>query len=189
MGQPKQLLPLGEGTVLEHTIRNFLQAGVEDVTVITGYRSEEIEESIRHLYVRCIQNPNYEKNDMLASVCMGIAEMKADTKGALICPADVPFISPSLIKRVIREMEETLCDIVVPFVNGEMGRPPLLARGMLEELAGWKKQGGLHRFLEENKEKIRQVPTEEQWILQDMDTPEAYQEILEIEKIWKKKIL
>ncbi|MDD6440968.1 MAG: nucleotidyltransferase family protein [bacterium] len=189
MGQPKQLLPLGEGTVLEHTIRNFLQAGVKDVTVITGFRREEIEESIRHLHVQCIYNPYYERNDMLASVCMGIAEMKRDTKGALISPADVPFISPSLIKQVIFEMEETSCDMVVPCVNGEMGRPPLLSRKMLEELSKWKKQGGLHRFLEENKEKIRQVSTDESWILQDMDTPEAYHQILKIEKIWKKKIL
>ena len=42
MGKPKLLLPLGQGTILEQTIDNFLNSKVNEVIVVVGYRAKEV---------------------------------------------------------------------------------------------------------------------------------------------------
>lgn len=180
MGNAKPLLPLGEGTVLERTVQNFRDAGVEDILVVTGYRGEEVRESVAHLGVRTVQNDAYAETDMLASVRLGLSKRRAEAKGCLICPGDVPLILPETIRQVIRCMEEESCKIVVPTWEKEMGRPPLFSAEMVETLLKWRGEGGLRRFLEEHRESCRFLPVEDAMICQDMDTPADYRKLWQI---------
>jgi molybdenum cofactor cytidylyltransferase len=43
MGEPKQLLRLGESTVLEQTLDNILSAGVDDVVLVLGSSADIIQ--------------------------------------------------------------------------------------------------------------------------------------------------
>lgn len=180
MGTSKPLLPLGEETVVERTIRNFKEAGVENITVVTGYRGEEVQQKAAHMSVKFVHNAAYADTDMLASVCLGIAALKKDTKGVLVCPADVPLISPQTIENVLECMEEGDCKIVVPTWQGEMGRPPLFSREAAVKLTEWKQTGGLRKFLEDHQEACRFLPVEDAMICQDMDTPEDYEKVTAI---------
>ena len=61
MGRLKSLLPLGEATVIERSIGSFLEAGVQDVRVVLGHRSEEIARVLEASGVTTIMNHEYEE--------------------------------------------------------------------------------------------------------------------------------
>ena len=42
MGQPKQLLPFGDATILERVVDALLSAGVGEVIVVLGHLAEQI---------------------------------------------------------------------------------------------------------------------------------------------------
>ena len=46
MGEVKQLLPLGESTVLERTLQNLYTANVDEIVLVLGSSAETIRERI-----------------------------------------------------------------------------------------------------------------------------------------------
>jgi len=66
------LLPWGNRTVIEHVINTFLEAGIEDLVVITGGAREQVEKAVERYAVRKVHNPNYTTGEMLSSIQCGI---------------------------------------------------------------------------------------------------------------------
>ena len=60
---PKCLLKVGRKTLLERTIENILTAGIKEIAIVVGYRTEMIREFMRQKFplqkIRLILNPNY----------------------------------------------------------------------------------------------------------------------------------
>jgi choline kinase len=60
---PKCLLKIGGKTLLERTIENILTAGIKEIALVVGYRSEMIREFMNQQFpqqrIRLILNPNY----------------------------------------------------------------------------------------------------------------------------------
>jgi molybdenum cofactor cytidylyltransferase len=59
MGRLKQLMPLGESTILEKTLDNLLGSKVSEVIVVLGHRAEEIKKIIAARPVKIALNPDY----------------------------------------------------------------------------------------------------------------------------------
>ena len=72
---PKSLLEVGEGlTLLEAQLHSLQEAGIVDVTIIVGYRAEQIEAKL-HKYkkdfnINTVYNPFYDVSNNLLSVWM-----------------------------------------------------------------------------------------------------------------------
>lgn len=47
MGALKQTLPLGGKTIIEVVVTHFLNAGVDEIVVVSGFRSEEVREALK----------------------------------------------------------------------------------------------------------------------------------------------
>ena len=77
---PKCLLLIDEQTLLEHQIRGLLQAGVEEIVVVTGFGAGAVERCLENMAigdvnVRCVFNPFFNVADNLASCWMARHEM------------------------------------------------------------------------------------------------------------------
>lgn len=76
---PKSLLDLGDGyTLLEHQLRSIAEAGIHDVSLVTGYRSEQIEAKIRsyaEFRFRIVYNPVYRMANNIVSAWMGLQDV------------------------------------------------------------------------------------------------------------------
>ena len=73
MGTPKQLLPFGEGTMIEQVVRTLTRSRLgKDVVVVLGHRAEEIVARVSGLPVRLAYNPDPE-GDMVSSIRCGLA--------------------------------------------------------------------------------------------------------------------
>lgn len=80
---PKSLLELGNGySLLETQLRSIQACGVRDVTLVTGYRSEQIEAKLRHyrdFNFTIIFNPFYRLTNNLVSAWLGLKDAQEET--------------------------------------------------------------------------------------------------------------
>lgn len=177
MGEFKPLLTLAGATVLERTIGLFLEAGVADIRVVTGHRSDELRPIIRRLGVREILNPHY-ADGMFSSVQAAVATLDDEVEAFFVHPVDLPLVRPSTVRRLVKGYREGQSGIVYPAFLGRRGHPPLISGWLAPEIARWSGAAGLHGILVEWEGVAHEVEVADEQILRDMDTPDDYRSLL-----------
>jgi molybdenum cofactor cytidylyltransferase len=175
MGRPKQLLPLGDRTVIEHCISSIVTAGIEEIIVVLGPEHREIEELIRALpVVRAINEQK--ESEMAESVRTGLKAVSADVTGVLICLADHPLVLPETIRAVVALHRDNPEAIVIPSLNQKRGHPTLFPGSIIKEIF---LKNSLREVVDDNEGKIRYLDVKDEGVLLDMDTTEDYERVLE----------
>lgn len=174
MGQPKMLLPWGELTVIEHVITTFLNAGVEDVIVITGGAHEQVEKITAPYSIRRIYNEDYARGEMLSSLQRGLMAMSNQAQAALIGLGDQPQVQEASVRRVCEAYQENRSSLVVPSFQRRRGHPWLVARLLWDELLQIRPPQSPRDFLNRHADEIHYVEADTPSILADLDTPEDY---------------
>ena len=72
----KPLMRLNGFPMIQMTVQSLRNGGIEDITVVTGCRAQEMEEALRPLHVRIVENREFASTDMLASVRMGLLQIR-----------------------------------------------------------------------------------------------------------------
>jgi len=116
MGQPKQLLPWGKTTLLNHAINEAKKIS-EHVFVVLGANKELIESSLNS-QVEIIRNPNWE-NGMGTSITYGISilDKNEEFDSVLIMLADQPLLDSTYLNNLKKLFltEECLLFLIVQF--------------------------------------------------------------------------
>ena len=175
MGQPKMLLPWGDLTVIEHVVVTFLNAGVEEIVVITGGAREQVEKAIVQYPVKGIYNKNYADGEMLSSLQCGLRAMSHQAQAALIGLGDQPQVQERSVRSVCEAYQEKKPRLVVPSFQMRRGHPWLVARPLWDELLQMKSPASPRDFLNRHASEIHYVETDTPSILADLDTPDDYQ--------------
>jgi CTP:molybdopterin cytidylyltransferase MocA len=175
MGRPKQLLPLGDRTIIEHCIRSIAAAGIEEIIVVLGPGRREIEELIQSLPVLFAINDQKE-SEMADSVRTGLKKISADATGVLICLVDHPLVLPETIEAVVALHRDNPEAIVIPSLNQKRGHPTLFPGSIIKEIF---LKNSLREVIDDNEGKIRYLDVKDEGVLLDMDTTEDYAQILE----------
>jgi choline kinase len=106
---PKCLLDLSGRSMLEWQLAGLVSAGVREVVVVTGFRSDQVEKVLERitppgLAVRTLFNPFYKVADNLASCWLVRAEL---TGPSLILNGDTLF-EPSVARRLLDAPEAAI---------------------------------------------------------------------------------
>ena len=86
----KLLLPYNGKTVIATVVENILNAGLEEVIVVTGHEEEKLRMALQDMTVLFAPNPRY-LTGMTSSIQEGIR--KAQGKGYMICLSDMVLIN------------------------------------------------------------------------------------------------
>jgi CTP:molybdopterin cytidylyltransferase MocA len=178
MGEFKPLLPLGGTTVIERAVSLFRGAGVDDIRVVVGHRSEELEPLLIRLGVRAIQNPRY-REGMFSSIVAGTESVVGGEAPFFVLPVDIPLVRPATVRRLLEEYEEGRDDVLFPCFQGERGHPPLIAARHAGAIVDWCGREGMREALKQWEDGSRNIEVCDEHILNDMDTPEAYARLVE----------
>jgi choline kinase len=92
--RPKCLVELGGQSLLAHQLGVLSGAGIADITVVTGYRSEQIEA----LGLPTFHNPLYAKTNMVASL-MYARELLDGSDDVLVAYADIVY-EPAVVAAI-----------------------------------------------------------------------------------------
>jgi len=175
MGRPKMLLPWGKSTVIEHVISTFLNAGIEDIVVVTGGARGQVEDAISQYPVRTIHNNDYAAGEMLSSIQCALRAMPEQAQAALIGLGDQPQIQERSVRSICEEYRDSQSRLIVPSFQMRRGHPWLVARPLWNEILALKPPESPRNFLNRHANEIHYVSLDTQSILADLDTPEDYQ--------------
>lgn len=173
-GQPKQLLPFGNKTMIQHVVDTVLNSPVEQVVVVLGYRAAEIGASIADRPVQVVVNERW-KSGLSSSVQAGLSAVRPEVDAALFVLADQPGITTEVIAKLIERYRETRAPIVVPTHGGRRGNPVLFDRSLFAKLMKMKGDQGGRQVIVEHRDKVEEVEVETEAIFADIDTAEDYQ--------------
>lgn len=177
MGRVKPLLPLGEGIVIEQVVHAFRAAGVADVVVVLGHRSNDFIPELQRFEVPWQINEHYAQG-MLSSVKKGVASLEGRPRAFFMMPADIPLVRPSTLKGLIDLHASHPRQAIYPSFQGHRGHPPLIPAHYREAILAYEGQGGLRRCLEKWDQQALDCAVADQGVLMDMDTPDDYETIL-----------
>ena len=65
---PKCLAPLAGRPLMAHQISRFQAAGLHNISVVAGYRREQVEKFARDRDIFCVHNPDYATTNMVATL-------------------------------------------------------------------------------------------------------------------------
>ncbi len=173
MGKLKQLLPLGESTIIEQTIDNLLSSRIGEVIVVMGHGAEEIKRRLGIRQVKIVYNPRYTEG-MSTSIAAGLRELDAKADAVMLVLADQPFIDSQTIDKLLDEFGKHDRGIAFPAYRGKRGHPVIFSRRYIDELLKLKGDAGAKELIERHPDDILEVPVDSPGILRDIDTPEAY---------------
>ena len=174
MGQPKQLLPLGNKTVIKHCLDNLVAAGIKNVVVVLGQGGSEILDSIKDLPVQIVFNENPE-SEMAESVRIGLRTLTDSSSGVLVHPSDHPLVSAETLKSIVQYYLETPDKIIVPLYKGKRGHPSLFPKPVTDEVFNGL---NLRDIINRDSSRIRILSVDDEGVILDMDTREDYEKIL-----------
>lgn len=182
MGSPKQLLKLRDKPLIRIITENVLASSVDEVLVVTGYLEHQVSAAIKDLPAKIVLNPCYEQGQG-TSLAMGVRTLDADTSAFLVFMVDQPFITASLINKVIEEFKRRRSLVLRPVYNGQPGHPVIFSYDLsarLKELTG---DEGARQVLKNLGSRVDYFPVQDQAAIFDIDTPEIYNNLkMKLEK-------
>ena len=178
MGEPKQLLPFGESSIVETVVDSMLGAKFDEVIVVVGHRASEIREQLGTRPVSTVFNPNY-REGMLTSAQTGIRGLQESDAFALML-VDQPFITSALIDRVVDAYVQTDKGIALPSYNYKRGHPVVFHQRYAGEiLALGTDSGGVRTLFKKYSDDIHYVTVDTDRVLRDIDYREDYERALQ----------
>ncbi len=174
MGQPKMLLPWGSQTVIEKVISTFLEAGIDEILIVTGGAREQVERVVEQYPVRKVYNDAYAAGEMLSSLQCGLRELSEDARGTLIGLGDQPHVQKETIQILCDEFRVSKAGLIVPSFQMRRGHPWLVGRPFWDEILALKPPATLRDFLTRYASEICYISLDLPTVLADLDTPEDY---------------
>ena len=174
MGQPKQLLPLGNKPVIRHCLDNLVAAGIKDIVVVLSQRESEILNSMKDLPVQIVFNENPE-SEMAESVRIGLCTLTDSSSGVLVHLSDHPLVSAGTLKSIVQYYLETPDKIIIPLYKGKKGHPSLFPKPVIDEVFV---RLNLRDIINRDSSRIRFLDVDDEGVILDMDTKEDYERIL-----------
>ena len=174
MGQFKPLLSLGRETVIERVIKNFIAAGIQQVMVVVGYRSEDLIPILKQHDVQWAFNTNYRK-EMFSSIQVGVDHLNTGIRGFFLLPVDIPFVRLQTVTTLRHAFDPNKMDILRPSYQGKRGHPPLISASMIPHIQTFKEPGGIKSLIFQKKLQTRDLECDDPGILMDLNSINDYE--------------
>ena len=169
LGQPKQLLRLGEKTLLAQICETALSIENQRVVVVLGANCEAIKPSIEHLPVKVVFNEKWAEG-MGSSIACGMAHLPKKTEAVLLLLCDQPFVTPIFLEKLVEKWSTSDCSIVASQYGDSFGPPTIFHQKLFGELAALSGQQGAKKLMEKHRAELLLVDFPEGEM--DIDTPE-----------------
>lgn len=179
MGEPKQLLRVGEETVLGRTLEKVRGARVEEIVLVLGHSAEEIRRDLPTAVLdglNIVVNQEYEAG-MASSLREGLSAVSDEMDAALIVLADQPFVRSETIDRIIGRYRASDAEIVIPCYDGRRGNPVLLDRSVFAEAMALQGDTGFRAIFGSHEADIERVDVDDSGVLLDIDDRADYERL------------
>ncbi len=176
LGQPKQLLPLGDRPVLAHTVSVARKTRLDPLLVVLGHVAGEIRRQVDLTDLIVVENPDYGEG-LSTSVRLALRHLPADVEAAVFLLGDQPLVEPAVVEELIRAFCQHRAPIVQPRYAEGRGNPVLIARELFPELERLTGDTGARPLLERRASDVYLVDVRAFPRPADIDTWEDYERL------------
>lgn len=173
MGEPKALLPAGDGSFLARAVGALSDGGCGRVVVVvgTGEGAARIAREARDAGAEVVVNPAADA-EQVDSLRAALRALPPDTEAAVVAPVDVPDVTAELVGRLVDGFRRSGAPVAVPALAGKHGHPVLFGRAVFGELLQDDLPEGARTVVHGHQHTLLEIPVDR--LPADLDTPEEY---------------
>lgn len=170
-GRSNKLLEELDGVpVLRHATETIVRSQVDDVSIVVGYQSAQVEAALSGLDVSFCRNESYDRG-LSSSVRTGVqAAIESGDDAVLIALGDMPWVDRETVNLLIEGYRRGVGDILVAAHDGQRGNPVLFDQRFFDALADIEGDTGGRQLLTERDDVVL-VETDDRGVLRDIDSP------------------
>ena len=174
LGRPKQLLPYGERTLLEHTVDTARRCGFDQLVVPIGGAADEVRERVDLSGADVVVNYDYGEG-CSSSIAAALDTVDARCDALVLMLGDQPGVTPATVQALLEGRGDA--PLAVCRYDDGRGHPLAFDRKVFPALADLHGDKGVWRLLDERADEVVEVRIAGNVPL-DVDTPEDYQAVL-----------
>ena len=160
-GANKLLLPFGGVPMVTRVVRAALASRAEEVVVVLGFEAEKIQGVLNELPVRCTMNERF-ADGLTTSIQAGVRASAPESRGYMLCLADMPLLTSADLDRLIAvfelRLEKDPKAIVRAAWEGVPGHPVILAATHRTALLRHSESDGCRSLLQGNEASTTTFP-------------------------------
>lgn len=169
--RPKSLLELGGVPLIRRQLIALSGAGVDEVVVVLGHHSKEIEPVVQTFPVTIVHNPDPDQGQV-SSQRLGLAALGGKLDAVIVALADQPLLNAQDITDLISAFKKRpeSSQVVFPRVNGDRGNPVIFTQEVREQILQSGLQVGCRQWQSTHPELVTPFETDNRRYQVDLDT-------------------
>lgn len=176
MGRLKQLLPYGEATLVQHAVKQAIEAGFAPVIVVLGTESERVRAALAGMPADLVENPEWQLGMGASIVCgmRALMQKEPEASAVAILLADQPLVAAEHL-RGMRALLSPHCSAIAAEYGGTVGVPAIFQRKLFSALLSLPSEAGAKQLLRNSANVIAFALSE---AAADIDTPDDYARLI-----------
>ena len=176
MGEPKQLLPWEDTTLLGNAIQTAEACGTNNVTVVIGANAANIQKQLVQCTIQIVVNTEWQTG-LGSSIACGtkfIMQSKPDTEAIVVMLADQPLIDTAYLNIMLAAYGKNGQGVATAY-NKKAGVPALFPKSYFEKLLTLDDDYGAKTIINSPKENF--LVLEPGLRTRDIDTKSDYEDL------------
>ena len=169
-GRDKLLLDLGGTPMLQRTVATYTKATkVGDVLVVLGPGQKGAWGWLASLKLHLVENPDPARG-MISSIRTALDSSWVKGKDFLVTPADVPFVKPELVDKLVVDFRTRGKEILLPVYKGLGGHPGIFSSSLQRDFFLHGDLQGTREILLRHRDKTLRIAVPDPDVCFDVDT-------------------
>jgi molybdenum cofactor cytidylyltransferase len=180
MGKVKLTLPLGDKQLIEWVLQAVKLTPLDKYFLVVRPEDEEMIKTGESWGAEIVLNSEY-RSGISSSIKKALHQISSENlEGFFVILGDQPFISPSLLYKMIRAFTPGKKKMIVPFYKDRPGNPVFFDAYWKDELMKLSGDVGGRVLIKAHPERVKRFKISDESILLDIDREEDYEKIKDI---------
>ena len=175
LGEPKQLLPYGSGTLLDHTLETARASGFRQLIVALGGGSADVRSKVDLSGADVVENLDFGEG-CSSSIAAGLSAMDPRSELMVLMLGDQPGVTPATVRALIAGYDERTALAACLYDDGR-GHPLAFGRALFGDLRELHGDRGVWKLMDRRPEDVLEVRVPGP-IPRDVDTRADYEAVL-----------
>ena len=168
--------------LIKYAVKNILASAVDEIIIVLGYQEYLIKNIVGvNKKIKFVYNKDF-KEGISSSIKIGLNHISKKSEAFFISLGDMPNINQNIYNKLIKARlkynkklkPQHKKEIIIPTSGGKNGNPILFSKFMKQKIMLVKNDLGANEIIKLNKEKILNVPFDNDGIFLDFDTPDSF---------------
>jgi molybdenum cofactor cytidylyltransferase len=175
LGEPKQLLPYGSGTLLDHALETARATGFDQLIVALGGSSAQVRRKVDLSGADVVENPGFGQG-CSSSIAAGLSAMDPRSELMVLMLGDQPGVTAASIRALIAGCNEGTALAACLYDDGR-GHPLAFGRALFGDLRELHGDKAVWKLMDRRSDQVIDVRVPGR-IPRDVDTREDYDAVL-----------